>query len=108
MQSELNFAPAPPADAEVARLVEFLRMRPDWHKAKEIAAALGLPDRKVRQLAENSAGQIVSAPGSPGYRHLSHCTADEISHAANQLHSQGKRMIDRSIRLRRAAHGALH
>ena len=108
-QADFDFsakAPAPPA-LDVIGLAQWLAERPGWHTAREIAAALELPDRRVRQLAEHSHGLIVSGPGTPGYQHASHCTAEEISHTAETLVSQAKRMIRRAIEIRRKAHAII-
>lgn len=109
-QPELDFTPrkpAPPTGDEVARLLSHLRECSGWQTAKQLSAALGFRDRKIRQLAEKSGGEVVSAPGSSGYKHITRCTGEEISHAADQLRSQGRRMLERSIRLRRAAHNII-
>lgn len=95
--------PAPPS-VEVVTLVRWLAMNPGWHTARELSAHLGLTDRRVRALAECSNGLIVSGPGTPGYAHMSHCTIEEIAHAADTMISQARRMLHRAIRLRRRAH----
>jgi len=88
-------------------MVQWLALHPGWHTAAKISGSLSLSDRKVRALAEASNGLVVSGPGTPGYCHASHCTAEEISHAAETLISQGKRMIARAIRIRRRGHQIL-
>lgn len=103
-QPTLNFTASRHAPAPLATLVSFLSDNPGWHTARQLAAALELSDRRVRQLAEFSCGLIVSGPGTPGYQHASHCTTEEISHAADTLMSQAKLMIRRAIRIRRNAH----
>ena len=111
MQVEFDFTPRPPepvTPTDIDRLCDFLRDYGGWITARQIAAVLGFKDRKVRQLAEHSAGRIVSGPGCPGYRHFDHCTVDELAHVAKQLRSQGRAMIARSIRLQRLAHQRLH
>lgn len=109
-QQELDFTPRPPAPAaapEVARLCCYLQQNPGWHTAAQIRTALGYSKRKTRQLAEKSDNDIVSGPGCPGYKHLSHCTLDEIEHATAQLISQGKVMIRRAVKTRNKAHRLL-
>lgn len=102
-QPELDFtAPAPPTNDEVARLLEHLRLCSGWHTAKELSSALGFRDRKIRQLAEHSAGMVVSGPGSPGYRHIEHCSWDEVNEAAAKLDSQGDHMKTRARVIRQA------
>lgn len=82
-QAAFDFT-APPAapDGEVEALVYHLHTNPGFHTAATLAAALNLSDRKIRQLAEQADGYIVSGPGSPGYCHLHHCPAEQIAHIA--------------------------
>lgn len=110
--------PAPVATIEdVERVVwvlnradEFQRPgeRPNngWLTAREIASALedDMTDRKIRKVASASVPQIVSYPGSPGYKLFSRCTVDEINHCINAFESQGKDMIKRAILYRTAYH----
>lgn len=109
-QADLPFSSSPPVpETSEARLladilISYLYRNPDWHTARQLAETLDLNDRRIRQLAELSDGRIVSGPGCPGYRHIRHCTPDDIAHAADQLRSQARRMLARSIRLRRRAH----
>jgi hypothetical protein len=98
--------PAPPA-GEVEALLAYLKSHPGFHTAKQLALALHLTDRQIRQLAEQSDGSIVSGPGSPGYCHISHCDPDTIGHIAETLRSQARRMIARSIRIRKRAHSLI-
>ena len=48
-----------------------------WHTAKELRV-YGFSDRELRELVENSQGQILSFPGSPGYKLFELATIDEI------------------------------
>lgn len=108
-QAMLDFTgrdPAPPSD-QVVCLVRWLSLNPGWHTARQLSAHLQLGDRQVRALAEASNGLIVSGPGTPGYCHASHCTAEEISHATDTLISQARRMMHRAIRIRRRAHSII-
>jgi hypothetical protein len=103
-QPDLFSPPRPAASAaEVTALIAWLAAHPGWHPAAKIAAALSLTDRKVRALAERSNGLIVSGPGTPGYCHSSHCSAEEISHAAETLVSQARRMMARAISIKKQA-----
>jgi hypothetical protein len=106
MQPEFNFAAKPPAISigEVELLLNHLSNNPGFHTARVLSAALDLTDRQIRQLAEASDGLIVSGPGSPGYCHLYHCPAETIAHITDTLRSQARRMISRSIRIRKRAH----
>jgi hypothetical protein len=100
-------APPSPAPGEVEILTAYLLNHPGFHTAKQLAESLAYSDRKIRQLAEASDGLIVSGPGSPGYCHLHHCPAELIAHIADTLRSQARRMIARSIRIRRRAHSII-
>jgi len=106
-QPTFDFDTRPPAPAEIGEveaLLVWLSSHPGFHTAKDITAALGLKDRKIRQLAEAADGLIVSGPGSPGYCHLYHCDPDTIGHIADTLRSQARNMLRRSIRIRVRAH----
>lgn len=105
-QADFDFTTPPAAVpvGEVEALLAYLSANPGFHTAKQLSAALDLSDRKVRQLAEASDGLIISGPGSPGYCHLYHCPAEQLAHIADTLRSQARRMIARSIRIRRRAH----
>jgi len=106
-QASFDFtAPPPPAVpvGEVERLLAFLSRNPGFHTAADLAKALSLSDRKVRQLAEASDGLVISGPGSPGYCHLYHCDPKTIGHIADTLRSQARSMLARSIRIRRRSH----
>ena len=105
MECQLELAPAPVRDPNIAWLESLLLERAAWLTAAEVAAAsVGrLNERAVRQLASASVW-ILSGPGSPGYKHLKCATADEVNHYTAAAESQGKLMIERSLRLRCQAH----
>lgn len=99
--------PAPVATVEdVDQVINVLRQATGWMTAREISEALGdtINDRKVRKVASAAAPQIVSYPGSPGYRLFSRCTVEEINHCINATESQGNDMIKRSVLYRTAYH----
>jgi hypothetical protein len=101
----LSVSPEKPSVAGLRELLHVLKsLGPVWTTAGQLAERLGLSDRTVRKLAEASEGQIVSAPGCPGYKHFDHCTAEEIARASDKLRSQARLMLKRSIRLRAKAH----
>lgn len=105
-QAAFDFT-APADTTEVERLLHHLKAHPGFHTAATLAQALTLSDRKIRQLAEQADGLIVSGPGSPGYCHLHHCPAEQISHIAEKLISQGKAMIRRALKTRRRARAVI-
>lgn len=99
--------PAPIATtADVERVIAVLSDAKDWMTAAEIAEALGdkYTDRKVRRVASAAAPQIVSFPGSPGYRLFNSCTVEEIDHCIATFRSQARDMTARSILYERAYH----
>jgi hypothetical protein len=107
-QASFDFTPrTAPEPGEVEILAAYLQQNPGFHTAKQLADSLAFTDRKIRQLAEQSDGLIVSGPGSPGYIHLHHCPAEKLAHIADTLRSQARSMIRRSIRLRRRAHSII-
>jgi hypothetical protein len=106
-QTDLFSPPPIPADAEVTRLLTYLHAHPGFHTRHQLAAALDLTERKVRQLAEHSEGYIMSAPGSPGYCHLDHCPIEIAARINDALISQGKSMIARGLRGKRLIHARI-
>lgn len=105
---DLSVAAEKPAAAGLRELLYLLKsLGPVWTTAGQLAGHLGLSDRTVRNLAEASDGQIVSAPGCPGYKHFDHCTPAELARAADKLRSQARKMLQRSIRLRNKARAIL-
>jgi hypothetical protein len=98
-----------PASAEVDQLIDFLLWSSanGWVNAKQIAASLGYNERKIRSLAQHSEGIIISGPGCPGYRHISHCTGAQVREVSDRMKSQAKAMLRRSIRLKNLAHSII-
>jgi hypothetical protein len=73
-----------------------------WHTAKELRAH-GFRERELRDLVEHSEGQILSFPGSPGYKAFDHATIDEIDQSKALL-NQGRAMIRRFLRYKKRFH----
>ncbi|MBL9187883.1 MAG: hypothetical protein JNK23_10415 [Opitutaceae bacterium] len=99
--------PAPAhSPEEVAALVAVLREAGDWLTAKECAARMpdGTSDRDVRALASAACPQVVSFPGSKGYKLWTLCTVEEINHCIQAFESQGHDMIKRAVVYRQAYH----
>lgn len=76
-----------------------------WVRARELCPVMGMDDRAIRAEAEASAGEVVS--GNRGYCLLTECSVEDLTHSANRLISQGKKMIRRGIRQLHAAHQKL-
>jgi len=90
-----------PTDRQLEYLLSILRDG-RWHTAKELKV-YGFSDRELRDLVENSDGQILSFPGAPGYKLFDHVTIDEIEQAKALL-NQGQAMIRRFLRYRKPYH----
>ena len=73
-----------------------------WHTAKELKI-YGFSDRELRILVENADGQILSFPGSPGYKLFTAATIDEIEQSKALL-NQGRAMIRRFLRYKKRFH----
>lgn len=109
MLDQLQLSVRTPAPAvspdEVATLVRVLAEGEGWLTAAEIALkAPGMTDRKVRAVAAAAMPQIVSYPGSPGYRLFAHCTLEEINHCIDAFQSQGRDMFKRATLYLQAYH----
>jgi hypothetical protein len=88
---------------QVELVAGFLRGK-GWVKGAVIGTALGLDERRLRAVAEFSDGRILSGPGCPGYRLFTGDALADADLAAGRLESQGKRMIQRAIAIRRRFH----
>lgn len=96
---------APAVSAEdVARLVAELGFKTEWQTALQLAEALSWNDRKVRAVAAAAMPQVVSFPGSPGYRLFQHCTVAEINRCIAAFESQGRDMLKRAVLYTQAYH----
>ena len=95
-QLDLTFAKPRKAKPALAELVAFLRGK-SWQTAEEISEANTWNDRDVRRLASAS-DEVISYPGSPGYKLLCECTCEEYEHYRNARKSQARDMIAKVIR----------
>ena len=103
MQFALQFDETKPGD-DLAALCAFLRNLTNWASAQTISKRLGFTERKIRDLASKSKGLIVSGPGSPGYKHVTRCTGEEIDRIALRLQAQAKIMSTRAGDIRAKFH----
>lgn len=88
--------------ADVESLYAVLAFR-GWLKARDIITSRPhWTERKVRAIAEASAGHIVS--GQEGYKLTQDCTPDEIQRACDWLRSQAKKMTQRALNIMRVTH----
>jgi hypothetical protein len=95
----IQFPPPRATPKDVAALVELLKRQKDWATAEQIGFLLGWSDRKVRRVASET-DQIVSHPGSEGYKLEEKCSEEEVSHFGNSLRAQARKMIGRWLRVR--------
>jgi hypothetical protein len=95
-QMPLPFGRAKGRAPEVADLEAFL-LGKGWKERAEISAATGWDERRVRQLAAAS-DQVISYPGSPGYKLLADCTREEYERYRMARRSQARDMIAKVIR----------
>lgn len=109
-QPELDFTmPERPDAHDIASLADFLFERGEcWTTAREISATLKFSDRKIRSLASHSAGEILSGPGCPGYRHVSHSTPEDVAEIVARLRHQAKAMDERASKILKSFHSAPH
>jgi hypothetical protein len=106
-QLGLNFTRRPAAADQVAQdaadLVEVLRGQ-GWLTADALCIATGWSDRRVRKAASAS-DQVISYPGSPGYKLLQDCTREEYDAFRNVTLHQAKEMQARVLRADRRFFG---
>lgn len=77
----------------------------DWVNASTLQQVLRLDERRLRAIAEQSGGLIISGPGCPGYKFFSGASdIEDANSAANRLESQSSRMLERAKMLRRRSH----
>lgn len=101
-QDTLPLFPDSKIDPNVPYLIAVLQRR-DWTTAREIIAIVleqtqvKWPDRKVRELAAASKGQI--AGGQLGYKLVALMTLEEFHHVRNWMSSQADEMKRRVLEM---------
>lgn len=99
-QLGLNFSHRQPSAAQVeqdrADLVAFLKDK-GWLTADALCIALGWSDRRVRKAASAS-DEVISYPGSPGYKLLEDCTREEYEAFRKVTLHQADEMKARVVR----------
>lgn len=91
---------------QVERLVKILEDDGGWVCASDIGgrAGAGMSDRTIRAAANAACPQVISYPGSPGYKLMKFCTVEEINHCIAAFQSQGTEMLKRANLITRAYH----
>jgi len=104
VQNDLPLFRAPTIGITTDRIQQLIRILGDggWHTARELKVH-GFTDRELRELVENSEGQIFSFPGSPGYKLFDFVTEEEFSQCAS-LKNQAEAMLRRYSRYQRRHH----
>ena len=95
-QLSLAFERQHAINAQAGELAAFLQGR-GWMTAREICASLHWSDREVREAASTS-DEIISYPGSPGYKLLKDCTKEEYDRYRDARKSQARDMIAKVVR----------
>ena len=102
IQDSLFSSKAPAvSSSEVERLVIELRYR-GWLTADIVGVALGWSDRKVRAVASESQGRIIS--GQKGYCLIEEATVEEANHFVSWMRSQARQMQQRAHEVEKAMH----
>lgn len=89
-------AAAEQAERDSADLAAVLRGK-GWLTAEALGVALGWSDRRVRKAASSS-DEVISYPGSPGYKLLEECTREEYDAFRNVTLHQADEMKARVVR----------
>jgi hypothetical protein len=89
-------------DDDVEALKYHLGMLARWQTRKQICACLSWTDRRLRDAAEHSGGQIIF--GQLGMRHIRHASMEEAMACKNTLLSQAAKMTNRAMEIDRAHH----
>jgi len=102
---KLSNGPAGVTPEDIARMENILAQN-GWLTARDMASVLNWTDRKIRAVASKS-DQVISWPGSPGYKLIGDCTRDEYERFRNANRSQAREMIARVVRADRVFFGRI-
>ncbi|HEX7861827.1 MAG TPA: hypothetical protein VF773_15945 [Verrucomicrobiae bacterium] len=101
-QLELTDWKQPADQGEIDQLVRVLSASGTWLTAAQITEQIGWCDRKIRKLASESDGLIIS--GNSGYKHTKHATPEELREFYGRMVNQGREMIRRAVKAKRVHH----
>lgn len=119
IQMGLQFDPPKTSDNDVRELLAYLKsaaldagltdqkgrpLPPGWATAFHVGVALGWNERKVRKVASDC-DQVISFPGSPGYKHVDRCSREEYLAYRASMRRQAREMIGRVLRTDRQFFG---
>lgn len=90
----------------LARLRQFMRGRGQCRKAL-LAAHLGVSDRALRRIISSS-DDIVATSSAAGYILVDEAPIDDVRHAAAELRSRARHLLNRAVAIERKAHHRLH
>jgi hypothetical protein len=95
-------APDVSAD-EIETMINALRGK-GWQKSGELGAKTWDEKRKLRAIAAAADGQIVSWPGSPGYKLFDECTPEDFLHGDKATRSAVRKLEQKWIRILKRMH----
>ena len=90
--------------AHVDELLRLLRVN-GWLTRRQLGPLTGWAERSIRSVAEQAGTEVVRGPR--GFNVVERCSLDEIEHCAAIAESQGKKMVEYALALRRRAHARL-
>lgn len=104
-QLALDFERKQELDSRLGELIRTLAGQ-GWTTAAQLRGQ-GFTDRELRELVQHDrTGQVLSFPGSPGYKLFDEATIPEIERAI-ALKNQARAMLVRHIRYQNRRHGRL-
>ncbi len=89
-------------DEDVDMLRSYLGAKQCWQTRAQLCKALDWTDRRLRDAAEHSGGQIIF--GQLGMRHIRHASSAEVSACKATLRSQAAKMMARETEIDHAYH----
>ncbi len=104
MTEQLTLLPPDVTQAHVDELLRLLRCY-GWLTRRKLGPLTGWKERTIRGVAEQAGAEIVRGPR--GFNAIEKCSLDEIEHCAAIAESQGKKMVEYALALRRRAHARL-
>lgn len=102
-RAKKRFGNAPASDPQdLCKFVAYLSATPDWVSGATLFERYNWNERTIRALANAASPEVIS--GQLGYKHIQHSTEEEVHHFCSWMESQAKKMMARSLAVRRRAH----